>query len=37
MTEVPIWIPTGGEDLSVSVLGEGQEKPGGVTGSENGK
>ncbi len=37
MTEAPIWIPTGGEDLSVSVLGEGQEKLGGVTGSENGE
>jgi len=37
MTEVPIWISTGGEDMSVPGLGERQEKLGGVAGSENGE
>jgi hypothetical protein len=37
MREVPIRIPTGGEDMRVAVLGEGQEKLGGVAGSKNGE
>lgn len=35
MCEVPIRIPTGGKDVRVVVLGERQEKFGGVTRSEN--
>ena len=37
MCEVPIRISTGGEDMSVMVSGEGQEKLGGIAGSENGE
>lgn len=37
MREVPIWISTGGEDVSVTVPGERQEKFSGVAGSENGE
>ena len=37
MWEVLIWIPTGGEDMRVAVLGERQEKLGSVAGSENGE
>jgi len=35
MCKVPIRIPTGGEDMRVTMLGERQEKLGGVAGSEN--
>lgn len=34
MCEVQIRIPTSGENMRVAVLGERQEKLGGVTGSE---
>lgn len=37
MCEVPIRIPTGGEDMRVMLLGEREEKLGGVAGSENDK
>jgi len=37
MCEVPIRIPTGGEDMTVMLLGEREEKLGGVNGSENDK
>jgi hypothetical protein len=37
MAEMPIWIPTGGEDMRVAVLGKRQEKLGAVTRSENGE
>lgn len=37
MSEVPLGISAGGTDSGIALLGERQEKLGGVAGSENGE